>query len=1102
MLQPPRQMDAPFSPGAPDAIAPLRAALQGRYEFERELGQGAFATVYLARDLKHERKVAIKVLNADPASDTGELRFIREIRMLARLQHPNILPLHDSGHVEAFLYYVMPYVSGDTLRDFLNRARQLPIRESCIIARDVADALAYAHGEGIIHRDVKPENILMSTGHPIVADFGIARVIDLVAARQLTRTGTGSPGTPAYMSPEQLLGERQIDGRSDTYSLGCVFYEMLAGKPPFAGKEGFVKRFTEPPPDVRDVRRDVPESLNAIVMRTLAREPRDRFQSARDLVDALTSLDSDGYPALVEGRRTPVAPTPAEAASQAAEHHPLNLTETIDSAVRVSLSQNALRTGEAGKRIPLPALVVSLFVVVLALLASRAGTLRSRFANHPLDSARVVVLPLSAADTAFGISVAERFYDALQGWSDLSVVADTRVAETLLQRGRLPQTEDDALAIARSLGAGKLVWGRVSGRGSSARIGVHMFDVATKTSTSELVTNDPGPDAKAYPGLLLRLLKPQGWPQAADGGDGLTRSYAAWSAYGRAHEALQEGNLDQAERGFLAALNADPQYAVAHLWLAQIREWRTPASLTAWRDHALRASASNDLRSRDKALAAALVAIGSGDYPAACRAYRALTQTDSTDFAGWFGLGDCQSLDSLVIPSIASPSGWAFRTSNLAAANAYQHAVRLAPGTHAIFNFAKLESLLPTAATRVRFGKSAPPKRIDFIASPSLMGANDTLAFVPYPAASFSQRPPTATATLSAAIAKNASQLLDYTIQWTTTSRSDPAAFEALADVLDVRGQIGDETDPTESALSALTKARSLARDSTQILRLATKEAWIRFKRGEFAEAKHLADAVLLGSHGETQAEANALVGLAALTGRARLMAHLSDLSDAAIPSSLSDVSAPVRVAAADFFANSALGACSAAASSRIALNRAIDQNVAPAATASTSRALIARPLSLLVPCTNGRSILEVAAPGDRLTRLEKAYALGRKAEFAALSDSIAARIVNRRPGDLSPDFVYLQSWLRVASGDTAGAIAQLDRSLGALPGVNGSALREPGSAAAIVRAMVLRADLAAKTGAGTTAKRWAGAVLILWADADQGLRAEVARMRTLAATP
>jgi serine/threonine-protein kinase len=290
-----------------DPIGPLRAALAGRYEIEREIGQGAFATVYLAKDSRHDRKLALKVLNADPSSETGELRFIREIRMLARLQHPNILPLHDSGHVEAFLYYLMPYVSGETLRAKMGRERHLSIESATRISCEAADALAYAHGQGIIHRDIKPENILLSGGHAIVADFGIARAIDVAGVQQLTRTGMGGPGTPAYMSPEQLMGDRQLDGRSDIYSLGCVLYEMLTGKPPFAGKEGFVKRFTEEAPRPSHVRKEVPPWLDEVVAKTLARDPGERFGRAEDLVRALsdhTSPDQNPPPRSKPARTT------------------------------------------------------------------------------------------------------------------------------------------------------------------------------------------------------------------------------------------------------------------------------------------------------------------------------------------------------------------------------------------------------------------------------------------------------------------------------------------------------------------------------------------------------------------------------------------------------------------------------------------------------------------------------------------------------------------------------------------------------------------------------------------------------------------------------
>ncbi|MDQ6769182.1 MAG: protein kinase [Gemmatimonadota bacterium] len=299
-----------------DPIGPVRAAVSGRYEIEREIGQGAFATVYLARDLRHDRLVAFKVLNADPTSENSELRFLREIRLLAKLQHPNILPLIDSGHAEAMLYYVMPYVKGESLRDRIHRERQLAVESAIAITREAADALACAHEQGIIHRDIKPENILLSAGHSMIADFGVARAIDVAGVRQLTRTGLGGPGTPAYMSPEQMLGDGQIDQRSDIYSLGCVLYEMLTGKPPFHGEGGFVKRFTEPPPLPSTLRLDLPETLERIITKALARDPGDRYPTAAEFGKALAA-PAQFAAALVSARAVQPIPDHSRLASVA-----------------------------------------------------------------------------------------------------------------------------------------------------------------------------------------------------------------------------------------------------------------------------------------------------------------------------------------------------------------------------------------------------------------------------------------------------------------------------------------------------------------------------------------------------------------------------------------------------------------------------------------------------------------------------------------------------------------------------------------------------------------------------------------------------------------
>jgi len=217
-----------------DGADRLASALSDRYRIERELGKGGMATVYLAHDLRHDRQVAIKVLRPELTAALGHERFLREITTTANLRHPHILPLHESGAAGEFLYYVMPFVEGESLRDRLIREKQLPVDDALQIAREVADALSYAHSRGLVHRDIKPENILLERGHAVVADFGIARAITAAETETLTQTGL-AVGTPLYMSPEQAAGERSLDGRSDLYSLGCVLYEMLAGEPPYTG---------------------------------------------------------------------------------------------------------------------------------------------------------------------------------------------------------------------------------------------------------------------------------------------------------------------------------------------------------------------------------------------------------------------------------------------------------------------------------------------------------------------------------------------------------------------------------------------------------------------------------------------------------------------------------------------------------------------------------------------------------------------------------------------------------------------------------------------------------------------------------------------------
>jgi eukaryotic-like serine/threonine-protein kinase len=275
-----------------DDLARLQRALAERYTIQREVGRGGMATVYLAEDVKHHRPVAIKVLRPELATALGPERFLREIGLTARLNHPHILPVLDSGEAMGFLYYVMPYMEGESLRARLEREKQLPIEDALQISREVADALSHAHRHDVVHRDIKPENILISAGHPVVADFGIAKAISAAGGEKLTETGLAI-GTPAYMSPEQAAGSKELDGRSDLYSLGCVLFEMLAGEPPFTGPTAasvIHQHLAVKPAPVTNLRPAVPENVVAALTRALAKTPADRFDSVEKFTEALRLL--------------------------------------------------------------------------------------------------------------------------------------------------------------------------------------------------------------------------------------------------------------------------------------------------------------------------------------------------------------------------------------------------------------------------------------------------------------------------------------------------------------------------------------------------------------------------------------------------------------------------------------------------------------------------------------------------------------------------------------------------------------------------------------------------------------------------------------------
>ncbi len=345
----------------PGFVPALTAALAERYRIERPLGAGGMGTVFLAHDLKHDRDVAVKVLRSDVAEVLGRGRFLREIELAARLNHPHILPLYDSGESRGFLYFVMPVMQGQTLRDRLRQEKLLPVEDALRIAVEVADALDYAHRQGIVHRDIKPENVLLHEGHAVVADFGIGKALVAPGDGTATFTQAGAAvGTPAYMSPEQATGG-DVDGRSDLFALGCVLYEMLIGEMPFTGptvQAMIASRLVDTPPDVRERRPAVSDAVSAVVARLLAKSPGDRHNNGAEVVESLRSLETPVVSPASPDKSLAVLPFANLSADPENEYFADGLTEELITqlaqvrALRVISRTSSMQLKGSTKRLP------------------------------------------------------------------------------------------------------------------------------------------------------------------------------------------------------------------------------------------------------------------------------------------------------------------------------------------------------------------------------------------------------------------------------------------------------------------------------------------------------------------------------------------------------------------------------------------------------------------------------------------------------------------------------------------------------------------------------------------------------------------------------
>jgi eukaryotic-like serine/threonine-protein kinase len=443
----------------------LERGLTDHYRIERELGRGGMATVFLARDLKHDRPVALKVLHPELAASLGPDRFLREIKLAARLQHPHILTVLDSGDTGGRLWFTMPFIEGESLRDRLVREKHLPVDDALRIAREAADALDYAHRHGVVHRDIKPENILLADGHALVADFGIARALGAAGAGDERLTDTGLViGTPAYMSPEQASGDRTLDARTDVYSLGSVLYEMLAGEPPFAAptmQAMIVKRLTEPPPSVRAVRGTVPETVDLAIRKALAPLAADRFASVAELARALLPAAATGpAPASVAATvPTPAAPPPPAATSAPSRPAP-------------------------APRVRAVAVLAIGFLLGLGVLFAWRRSHSDAAATGDSSERRVAVLPFQnlgdSADAYFADGITDAVRGKLTALPGMQITASNSSAQ-------YRNTTKSPQEIGRELGVdyllvGKVRWAKSKDGTSRVQVSPELIEVATASA--------------------------------------------------------------------------------------------------------------------------------------------------------------------------------------------------------------------------------------------------------------------------------------------------------------------------------------------------------------------------------------------------------------------------------------------------------------------------------------------------------------------------------------------------------------------------------------------------------------------------------------------
>jgi len=976
--------------------------------------------VYLARDLQDDSRVALKLLHQEFAGSKAAERFALETRLLREFEHGAILPVRDAGEWKGRPFYVMPFVDGESLQARIKRERRLPFDEVVRIGKRLCDALAYAHERKVVHRDVKPANVMLAGDAVYLTDFGIAKALEPVEGAPHSTTGVAR-GTRAYMSPEQVTADRDLDHRSDIFSLGCVLYEMIAGVRPFYSADEareLMRRLMEAPDPLKRHRDGVPVALERVVMKALAREPADRWQGVGEMGEGLGREGKLG----VRPRPTLKGAMPWLAAGAVVLFlvSPYLRRGTMPSSAAAALGPGSDR--------------VTLFVEPLREIATDAET-------------RVVVQRIEREMLRLKVR-----------WSDVDV--------------RL--TPGPASGATSSEAVVRIRWhAEVAGDSAVLKLFGAKLDPREPTPSASITFGrDESPNVSM---AFMQLLRPAPLLHRTRWQDSSTVSLLAWRQFADGHALLTSGRFERSDSLLTEAVRRDPAYLEAWRFLALARMWRVSGGSDAATEAATRLVAAQQMApGRVAPLDSAILLLARSRYADVRARLRGFEAVASDSALLELLAGHAHAWDAAITRVGGRRT---FAGSYWSAAQAFERALLVGDRATTSAAFSSLRRVWFVENTRVRVGRMAIGSE-QFAAYPSWEG--DSIAFWPMTFERMATGPSDPELDRRNRAVRYGTERLRLAAEtWSSRFAQDPRAWEALSLAAEASGALGEGPAHRVGALQALERARTLEVDPERNLALAVANVRLLLKTSQWALARSLSDSLLDAGTSEVADSPARLAPIAALVGRVDQAIEYFVRSEGALSLAQGNeakvvVPPALRRDASEAFVIAATGTCDERLPGLFArIDSVIMRVVSPAEQPAARSQLVDWSASLAVPCTNAESVRKIATTGDYLIEAQKKLLAGDKRGVVDVLSRVARRRRLGRPGDIALDVAYQEAWLMLAIGDSSSSAERLEGILQSLPLAGPSLTSELSQSAALRRILQTAGGLARARADTTAARRW-----------------------------